>query len=244
MCNTVGAAIARTPLWQVIAGALRDEIAEGGCGLGNKLPTEAVLAGRFGVNRHTVRHALSALAAEGLVHTRRGKGSFVAARPTDYPIGARVRFSENLLRAGRIPQWRVLSMETRAATDREAGALDLAPGDAVLLYVALSLADGMPVALGQSAVPADRLPGLATALQEEEGLTAALARIGIPDYTRASTRIVAEAATATQALHLRIEEGAPVLRRTGITVDSAGVPLEYGRTWFAGDRVILTLGSR
>ena len=82
----------RTPVWQAIAASLRAEISEGRRAPGDKLPTEAQLAARFGVNRHTVRHALAHLVEAGLVRTRRGSGAFVAARPTDYPIGRRVRF--------------------------------------------------------------------------------------------------------------------------------------------------------
>jgi GntR family transcriptional regulator, phosphonate transport system regulatory protein len=28
-----------------------------------------------------------------------------------------------------------------------------------------------------------------------------------------------------------------------INIDGAGQPIEYGRTWFAGERVALTLGA-
>jgi GntR family phosphonate transport system transcriptional regulator len=82
-----------------------------------------------------------------------------------------------------------------------------------------------------------------TALEETQSVTAALKRCGIEDYTRSETRITARQTTATQALHLRIPEGAPILRTTGINVDSEGTPIEYGRTWFAGDRVTLTVGG-
>ena len=53
----------------------------------------------------------------------------------------------------------------------------------------------------------------------------------------------AKLATATQALHLQITEHAPILRTIGINVDSDGTPIEFGRTWFAGDKVTLTLSD-
>ena len=37
--------------------------------------------------------------------------------------------------------------------------------------------------------------------------------------------------------------GAPILRTTGISDDAGGTPIEFGRTWFAGDRVTLTVGD-
>lgn len=231
----------RTPLWRSIATTLSDEIAAGHYGLGDRLPTEAVLSARFGVNRHTLRRALRDLAERGLVHSRRGSGVYVAAKPTDYPLGRRVRFHRNLQAAGRLPGKAGLATETRAANADEARALDLPAGAMVHVHDGLSLADGQPIAVFRSVFPAARFPGLPAALHDEGSVTAALARFGVADYTRASTRLNAVAATPTQALHLRIGEGAPVLRTTGINVDSDGRPVEYGTTWFAGDRVTITL---
>lgn len=231
----------RTPIWQAIADALRNDLAEGRYAPGDKLPTEAALADRFGVNRHTVRHGISALVDQGLVRTRRGAGAFVAATPTDYPIGKRVRFHENLIAAGRRPAKRVLQVEERAATDGEARALDLTAGDPVCAYHGLSLSDDQPVAVVESIFPAGRLPGIAAALADHTSITQALNSVGVADYTRASTRLTAVRASATQALHLHLIEGDPLLKSTSVNVDEAGHPVEYGRTWFAGDRVTLTL---
>ncbi|MFW2544908.1 phosphonate metabolism transcriptional regulator PhnF [Primorskyibacter sp. 2E107] len=231
----------KTPLWSAIAGALREDIAEGRYAAGDKLPTEAQMADRFGVNRHTVRHALASLVEAGLVRTRRGSGAFVAARPTDYPIGRRVRFTENLRRAGRLPGREVLLQEVRAATEGEAAALEIAAGARVLANHGRSLADGQPVAISESLYPLDRLPGLPEALAEARGVTHALRAIGVTDYIRASTRITAVVATATQAVQLQVTEGAPLLKTTSLNVDPKGVPVEFGRTWWAGDRITLTL---
>ncbi|KNG94227.1 phosphonate metabolism transcriptional regulator PhnF [Pseudaestuariivita atlantica] len=234
----------RTPVWQAIATALRIDLSEGRYMPGDRLPTEAALAERFGVNRHTVRHAMAHLVEEGLVRTRRGSGAFVAARPTEYPINRRVRFHENLLAAGRQPEKRVLQIERRVATQGEASALGIGTGAPVCAYHGLSLADGQPIALFQSLFPLDRLAGIDAALQETSSVTEALSRAGVADYTRASTRLTAVRADATQALHLQVTEGAPLLRSTSLNVDAKTRPVEYGRTYFAGDRVTLTIEDR
>ncbi|UWQ28189.1 phosphonate metabolism transcriptional regulator PhnF [Leisingera sp. M523] len=236
--------MARTPVWKSIAIALTDDIAQGRYETGGKLPAEAQLSARFGVNRHTVRRALADMAEQGLVHPRRGAGVFVAAKPTDYPIGKRVRFHQNLTREGRSPAKQILMLETRAAAPREANALQLDPGAQVHVYDGLSLADGQPIALFQSIFPADRFPGMLGALEDLRSVTAALQKQGVEDYTRAETRITAKLANATQALHLKIAEGSPILRTTGINTDPGNRPVEFGRTWFAGDRVTLTVGGR
>lgn len=235
--------MARTAIWTSISTALTTDIVEGRYAPGDKLPTEAALAARFGVNRHTVRRALAAMAEGGLVHARRGAGVFVAQTPTDYPIGRRVRFHQNLTAAGRAPGKHILALETRTADTREAEALALARGASVHVYDGLSLADHQPIALFRSVFPADRFPNLLADVDETKSVTAALARHKIADYTRESTRLTAKLANATQALHLRIKEGAPILRSVGINIDAAGTPIEYGHTWFAGDRVTLTVNN-
>lgn len=228
-------------MWKAIADTLRSDLAEGRYHLGDKLPTEAALADRFGVNRHTVRRGIGALVDEGLIRTRRGAGAFVAATPTDYPIGRRVRFHENLNAAGRRPEKRILSLENRAATSGEAQALQISPGDMICAYYGLSLADGQPIAVFESFFPLDRLSDVDAALRENSSVTKALRALGVNDYTRASTRLTAVRASATQALHLQVAEGDPLLRSTGVNVDEQNRFIEYGRTWFAGDRVTLTL---
>ncbi|MBQ0748930.1 MAG: phosphonate metabolism transcriptional regulator PhnF [Roseovarius sp.] len=230
-------------LWRAIHDSLSGDIAAGRYGPGDKLPTEAALAGRFGVNRHTVRRALGALAEAGMIFSRRGAGVFVAHRPTEYPIGRRVRFHRNLQAAGRLPTKEILALETRSADAAEAEALGLPPGGAVHVCDGLSLADGVPVALFRSTFPAARFPGLPEALGRLRSVTAALAEQGVADFTRASTRLNAKLASPMQAGHLALSPGAPILRTIAVNVDPEGRPIEYGRTWFAGDRITLTLAD-
>ena len=57
---------------------------------GDRLPAERDLARALGVSRPTVRSGLKALAAMGVVHSRRGAGTFIADGPPDLgrePLG-------------------------------------------------------------------------------------------------------------------------------------------------------------
>lgn len=228
-------------LWSDIAETLRNEIASGLYRPGAKLPTEAALSARFGVNRHTVRHGLQALAKEGVVHSRRGAGVFVAAKPTDYPLGRRVRFHQNVMASGRTPSRRITRNETRPASDREAEALHLPPATPVHVVEGLSLADGQPLAVFRSVFPAARFPGLPEAIAAGGSITDALAACGLTDYTRLETRLTAKLATPVLALGLQVVTGAAILRTVAVNVDADGVPVEHGTTWFAGDRITLTV---
>lgn len=231
----------RSPIWQSIATTLSAEIAEGHYRPGDKLPTEGELAARFGVNRHTVRHALGVLAEGGTVRSRRGAGVFVTARPTDYALGRRVRFHQNVAASGRTPSRRLTLLETRGADAKEAAALRLAPGAMVHVVEGVSLVDGQPLAVFRSVFDAARFPELLRSMEAQQSVTAALSDCGLTDYTRAETRLTAKIAPPTLALALHLREGAPVLRSVAVNVDAGGVPVEYGTTWFAGDRVTLTV---
>ena len=215
-----------TALWRNIHDSVAGDIAAGRYAHGARLPTEA---------------ALAALTAAGTIRTRRGAGAVVALRTTEYPLGCRMRFHQNLRAAGRLPTKDFLAIETRTSGVEEATALSLSPGGQVHVCDGLSGADGVPVALFRSSFPAARLPALPEALTRLRSVTAALEEAGIADYTRASTRLTATLAEATQALHLELAPGAPLLHTVSVNIDPDGPPIEYGRTWFAGDCMTLTL---
>ncbi|MGW1496299.1 GntR family transcriptional regulator [Streptomyces sp. NPDC002402] len=70
------------PLYQQVAAAIRQGIANGEFPPGAPLPSEAQLIERYEVSRPTVRNAIAALRSEGLIEVRHGKGSFVKGTPT------------------------------------------------------------------------------------------------------------------------------------------------------------------
>ncbi|MFF9898644.1 GntR family transcriptional regulator [Streptomyces longispororuber] len=64
-------------LYQQVAAAIREAILSGEFAPDSLLPSEAQLMTRYQVSRPTVRNAIAALRAEGLIDVRHGKGSFV-----------------------------------------------------------------------------------------------------------------------------------------------------------------------
>jgi GntR family phosphonate transport system transcriptional regulator len=227
-------------LWQQIHDTLAAEIG-GRYAPGAKLPTEAELARRFAVNRHTVRRALAALAEAGRIHVRRGAGAFVTSARLDYAIGPRTRFSQNLTAAGHTPERHLLRIETLTADATERRHLALAKSAQIHVAESVSHADGVPVAYKRMAFPAARLPALTQALRDAPSITAALAHCGIADYQRLWTRLTAEHPGAMIARHLRMPETSPVLRSESLDVDAAGVPVEYGISWFCSERIQLVV---
>src|SRR5215813_10012586 len=70
---------AGTSVTHEVAATLRGRISHGELRPGMRLPSERALAARLNVSRVTVVRALTRLRLEGLVVTRHGSGTFVAA---------------------------------------------------------------------------------------------------------------------------------------------------------------------
>jgi GntR family phosphonate transport system transcriptional regulator len=230
-------------IWQRIASTLREEIGDRIYEPGQKLPTEAYLASRFEVNRHTVRQAMAALSDEGLIRIEQGRGTFVQEDLIDYELKERTRFSQNLLESQRLPQRTVLRALDLPASPDVASNLEIPRGQLVSLLEIVGHADGRPVILAAHYFPAGRFPGLAAVYEETASVTATLARYGVRDYVRRTTRITARMPTSAEARHLKQPQVRPVIQTESINVDDQGVPVEYGVARFASDRVQLVVES-
>jgi GntR family phosphonate transport system transcriptional regulator len=224
-------------LWRQIVRALESEIAAGDHPPGARLPTEAQLAARFAVNRHTVRRALEEMSRNGLVRVEQGRGSFVAEDVLDYTIGPRTRFSEWVRQHNKEPSGRIVDLREAPADAVVAAGLGLRPGARIVRLERLGLADGRPVSLASHHFPAARLPGLLAALSTETTITAALAAAGVADYRRQVTRVTARMPQANEAELLRMPRNRPVLVTENVNVDGAGAVVEFGIARYPTPRV-------
>ncbi|WP_084539832.1 phosphonate metabolism transcriptional regulator PhnF [Azorhizobium doebereinerae] len=228
-------------LWKQIAETLEGEIASGQRRAGARLPVEAELAERFGVNRHTVRRALSVLAERGLVEATAGRGTFVKEPPLRYPIGPRTRFSEIVLASGREPHGRFLGSQVETASPEVARELCVPPGTPVLRIDTMHEADGVPISCGTAWFVQARCQDLDLVYAATGSLTRALSTLGIIDFRRKETRLGARPADERERELLSLAAGRSVMVVERVDVDVAGVPLQWGRSSFAADRVQLII---
>ncbi|MET7712835.1 GntR family transcriptional regulator [Streptomyces sp. NPDC005407] len=122
------------PLYQQVAAAIRQGIADGDFPSGSPLPSEAQLIERYEVSRPTVRNAIAALRSEGLIEVRHGKGSFVKDTPTPpLTIERTVTRSEKTF-APELTQWQQAHKPTvyrTTTTDTAGPLLELDDGEAL-----------------------------------------------------------------------------------------------------------------
>ena len=230
-------------LWRQIGAAIEAAIRAGHHAPGERLPTEAELAARFRVNRHTIRRAMEELEARGVVRVEQGRGSFVAEDVLDYPLGPRTRFSEIIRAQNREPAGRMLRLVEIPAEPRIAELLDIRRGRMVVLAERIAMADGRPVALGAHHFPAARFPRIMTLLRADPSISLALAACGVPDYRRRVTRITARMPNAEEAEALQQSRSRPLLVSEAVNIDAEGRPVDATLTRYAAGRTQLVVES-
>ncbi|MBV9969904.1 MAG: phosphonate metabolism transcriptional regulator PhnF [Xanthobacteraceae bacterium] len=228
-------------LWRRIADEIEQAIVAGAYATGDRLPGEIEIAGRFRVNRHTVRRAIADLAQRGLVRAERGSGTFVAPGRLTYPVGLRTRFSEIVGTAGREVGGRLVADAEEAASRTLAERLGVAPGEPVVRLEILRSADRVPICITTAWLVARHMADAAKVFRAKRGLTATFAHYGISDYRRATTHISAAMADAVDAQRLRIPPGRPLLVIESTDVTLSGEPLSTKRSRFVADRVELVV---
>ncbi len=229
-----GAGIA---LWRQVQLDLENEIAREVARPGDRLPTEAVLSARYGVNRHTVRRALAAMESRGLIRIEQGRGTFVQEPVLAYRISVRTRFTETLARQNRLAARDMIDSGIVPASGEAAHALGVAPDTPLIQIVAVGDSDGQRISQSDHLFPADRFAGLIEAFTATGSITKALARLGLGDYLRKWTRVHARMPTSREATLLNQVRTRPVLVTESLNVDDAGTPIEFGTTRFNSDWV-------
>lgn len=230
-------------LWRCISDDFEQMILVGKYDNGEKLPTEAEIASRYGVNRHTVRRAMAELAARGMVCAERGSGTYVKTDKLDYRIGQRTRFSEIVAAAGHDAEGRLQGHRLEPATDEIANRLGLKRGDNVVRLEIVRAADRVPVSVATTWLSAERYGDAAKNFRRLRSITRTLEHYGVVGYRRKWTRISAAFTDAVDAARLRLSVHRPVLIVESLDVSLSNVPILTTRGRFAADRVALTVES-
>jgi GntR family transcriptional regulator len=234
---------------RAIADDLRAAIERGDYGPGDPLPQQLELRERYGAATATVASAIDMLRREGLVITRHRAGVFVRER------GPIVRLSRHrLTRAERQVGrgffltdaaeggWTAgvqTTVSEGAADDRTAAELGIAVGSAVVVRDRVMSANGDPVQLATSYLPATVAAG--TGVDEvEQRAGGILGRLEDAGHRLTHFReVVGESpATADEAAQLDVAAGTPLWRITRTAYAESG-PVEVNFISARSDRVVL-----
>ena len=202
---------------------------------GSPLPPERTLAERYGTSRTTVRQALTELVVEGRLQRIQGKGTFVAKPKVSQELQL-VSYTEDMRHHGLHPETRILDTGYVTADERLATLLAIRPGGRALRIHRLRLADGEPMSVDTSLLPARRFPGLRKELARHRSLYETLATAYDVHLDEAEETIETVLATPHDAQLLGVDVGLPMLLLSRHAFDVSGAPVEWAQSLYRGDR--------
>ncbi|MDO8210353.1 GntR family transcriptional regulator [Conexibacter sp. CPCC 206217] len=239
--SALGPLVGSRPKGEQLRQALEQLMA--GLGPGALLPSERILAERFGVARMTVRRELDRLTADGLAYRVERQGTFVAD-PRIVQTDALSSFSEDIVARGMTPGGYVIEQRLIEAGAALAAALERPPGVPVVLIHRVRTADDEPLAVEWVHLPAEDFPRLEHAALEDRSLYGLLrSRYGVT-FGEASQRASAVALSAEEAALLATAPGAPAFLFRRTTRRQNGRVIESARSLYRGDRYEIDMHQR
>lgn len=226
------------PLYQQLEEILYAKITGGEWVPNQRVPSENEMNRIYGLSRMTVRGVLSKMATEGLLVRVPGKGTYVAPPKITARSPAYKGVREQLEAQGYAISTTLVSVDTTAAPRAVREGLRL-EGQDVVAVVRLRSANGSPVSLHRSYVPANLAPDLADHDLVGQQLCVVLKDQYALPMASVAENLEAVAVEGTDATLLELRRGAPALMLTDVISDPTGRPFEYSSIVFRGDTVRL-----
>ena len=204
-----------------------------------RFPTDQELVGAYQVSRQTVREAVRRLSDEGLLKRERGRGTHVRKLEFEHTPGTLEGLFHQVEAQGAVQT--SLVRERQITKDAEvAKRLRLRAGAELVHIERLRLADGEPLALDRSWLPARIARGLLKAPLTHAGLYDELARSCGVNVTGGTERVrpVVPVAGDRQALGIRSGIAAFAIERL---VYSGDMAIEWRESLVRGDRYSLVV---
>jgi len=206
---------------------LRIRISAGEWSAGERLPSETDLAARYSVARMTIRQAVGALAAEGVVIRRQGLGTFAAERLPTRSMNELMSFTEEMLRQGHSVETKLIKAAVDQPPPAAREALRLGKCAAAVLVRRVRLVNRFPVVVQSSWLPFARFAGLVAQPLLDGSLYAMVEDHYGVRIVRARQTITAAPADQYHASLLGLQPGDPILRTVRTSYDSSNLAIEY-----------------
>ncbi len=198
------------------------------------LPGERELMVRFHVSRLTVRAVLAHLADEGVLYRVQGAGTFVADANSITKSLHLTSFSEDIRSRNMRPGSKLIEAKQVAASSEIARDLELSPGAPVLFVERVRLADGIPICIERSYIPAWLGLSVQHIAHAKSLYTLLTERGAQPDH--AEQTISASVVTTADAVHLDVAPHTAALVVARLLCDARGRKVETSTGIYRWDR--------
>lgn len=202
---------------------------------GTPVAPERTLSERFNISRTTVRQALHDLAVEGRIVRRQGRGTFVAPPKVTQNLQLS-SYTNDMTAQGLRPGSRLVDVAVIEAEPDVATKLGLPERASVVRLERVRFADDEPMAVETVYLDHARFPDIGDRLTTDVSLYALLeAGYGVIPVGADETIETVLAPPAASRL-LGTDATTPMLLLTRSSRDESGVPVEYVRSLYRGDR--------
>jgi GntR family transcriptional regulator len=225
------------PLWAQVLADLTARLADGE--FDEHFPTDLELVAAYGVSRQTVREAVRRLADEGLLARERGRGTRVRTLEFEHTPGTLEGLFHQVEAQG-ATQTSIVRVREQTTDGETARRLELPSGAQLVHIERLRLADGEPLALDRSWLPARVARGLLGASLTHAGLYDELARLCGVTIMGGSERVRPVVPTASERRALGIPAGVAGFAIERL-VRSEHEPVEWRQSLVRGDRYSLVV---
>jgi len=216
------------PLHHQVFLLMRDAIQGGHYAAGAALPSEDALAAGYGVSRVTLRNAMSALQAEGLVEKRQGVGTFVSSHAlVDSTIRApQADLLAHIRQVGTNTQVRLISRDAASLPANARAFFATMPHDEFQRVVRVRSSGGKPLFHVVAWLPARIAKRISDKALDTRSLLDLFEAQGT--QMQSGEQIVsAVLADPSTARHLAVPVGAPLLQVRRFHRERSGRPLAY-----------------
>ncbi len=222
------------PAYQKIQATIVKRIDSGQLKPGDAVDSERELARIHKVSLMTARHALTALEREGLVHRRRGAGTFVA--PPKIHFNKLTSFTEQMASRSLAACSKVLSFSVVDNEQEVAARLALSAHTRLLKVERLRIAADEPFALETCYLPAEQFSGLTRNTVARGSLFSTLEGTYGIQIAYADEEMDATAAAPATANLLKVARDAPLLRIRQVIYSTKGKATLYVLGLYRSDR--------
>ena len=202
---------------------------------GTLLPSERVLAERFGVARMTIRQSIDELEKRGLARREPRLGTFVQ-EPRLIHSDIFRSFSEDMRLRGMVPGTSRLFADVRIAGPELAPRLGIGKTDRVHYLERVRTADGEPMAIERTNLPFDLFPQLDAQLEEGASLYQVLGEQYGVRLETAEQHIRIDRLSHGDAIEMKCLEADPAFLIERSSRDAMGRVIEFGRSLYRSDR--------
>ena len=225
-----------SPLYIQIQEYLAAKIDSGELLPGDKIPSERELSEQLGVSRMTVRQALTTLVLEGRLKRVQGAGTFVAEPKIEHELNLLISFTESAFRKGIKVSSKLLEFEKIPADKTLARKLELRIAQQVYRIVRVRFGNNVPILLERSYFPYHRCPDLEKFDLENQSIYHILTEEYGIAFAKMRQALEPVAANEFEAEMLNVAVGSPLMLVERITFDIDGLPIEYAKDIYRGDR--------